>query len=258
MPARRSPVMLSRRRSSKPTTPAQKAGRRTGPDSVARPHPSSGASSVVTDYPLWCMDTGERCAAPNAASGRPASSTRADLDRRPPIRRRRECAACSMRFTTYERVEAARLVVIKRKTGPREFDRERLASGLRKALTRRPVPDGALKQPARREAEELRGPASPRCAVVADRCTCHGAASGASTRSPDIRRTSPACTRASRISRRSSARSTASMQSGATRSSSMCAATALAPRRAGDRRVTACPIATSARRWRTHRPHRPV
>ena len=66
-----------------------------------------------------------------------------DLDDSATIRRRRECSACSMRFTTYERVEAARLVVIKRDGSRQEFDRERLASGLRKALTRRPVPDGA-------------------------------------------------------------------------------------------------------------------
>lgn len=66
-----------------------------------------------------------------------------DLDESATIRRRRECAACSMRFTTYERVEAARLVVVKRDGSRQEFDRERLVSGLRKALTRRPVPDDA-------------------------------------------------------------------------------------------------------------------
>ena len=37
-----------------------------------------------------------------------------DLDDSATIRRRRECAACAIRFTTYERVEAARLVVVKR------------------------------------------------------------------------------------------------------------------------------------------------
>ena len=36
-----------------------------------------------------------------------------DLDDAATIRRRRECAACATRFTTYERVEAARLVVVK-------------------------------------------------------------------------------------------------------------------------------------------------
>ena len=58
-----------------------------------------------------------------------------DLDDSATIRRRRECAACAMRFTTYERVEAARLVVIKRDGARQEFDRDRLVSGLRKALT---------------------------------------------------------------------------------------------------------------------------
>jgi transcriptional repressor NrdR len=66
-----------------------------------------------------------------------------DLDDSATIRRRRECAACSARFTTYERTEAARLVVIKRDGGRQEFDRDKLAGGLRKALTRRPVPDGS-------------------------------------------------------------------------------------------------------------------
>lgn len=69
-----------------------------------------------------------------------------DLDDSVTIRRRRECAACSTRFTTYERIEAARLVVVKRDGTRQEFDRDKLASGLRKALTRRPVPDGAAEQ----------------------------------------------------------------------------------------------------------------
>jgi transcriptional repressor NrdR len=79
-----------------------------------------------------------------------------DLDDSATIRRRRECAACSMRFTTYERVEAARLVVIKRDDSRQEFDRERLTSGLRKALTRRPVPDGAAETAADSIEAELR------------------------------------------------------------------------------------------------------
>ena len=69
-----------------------------------------------------------------------------DLDDSATIRRRRECAACSMRFTTYERIEAARLVIVKRDGTRQEFDREKLASGLRKALTRRPVPASAADQ----------------------------------------------------------------------------------------------------------------
>jgi transcriptional repressor NrdR len=71
-----------------------------------------------------------------------------DLDDSATIRRRRECAACSARFTTYERVEAARLLVVKRDGTRQEFDRDKLANGLRKALTRRPIPESAADQAA--------------------------------------------------------------------------------------------------------------
>jgi transcriptional repressor NrdR len=64
------------------------------------------------------------------------------------IRRRRECETCGTRFTTYERIEAPRLVVVKRDGTRQEFDRDKLASGLRKALTRRPVPEDAAEQAA--------------------------------------------------------------------------------------------------------------
>ena len=71
-----------------------------------------------------------------------------DLDDAATIRRRRECIACGARFTTYERIEAARLVVVKRDGTRQEFDRDKLAAGLLKALTRRPVPDGAAERAA--------------------------------------------------------------------------------------------------------------
>jgi transcriptional repressor NrdR len=79
-----------------------------------------------------------------------------DLDESATIRRRRECNACATRFTTYERIEAARLVVVKRDGARQEFDRERLVTGLRKALTRRPVPDDAAAVAADRIEAELR------------------------------------------------------------------------------------------------------
>jgi transcriptional repressor NrdR len=80
-----------------------------------------------------------------------------DLDDSATIRRRRECASCATRFTTYERVEAARLLVVKRDGTRQEFDRDKLANGLRKALTRRPVPDGAAEQAADEIEAQLRG-----------------------------------------------------------------------------------------------------
>jgi transcriptional repressor NrdR len=62
------------------------------------------------------------------------------------IRRRRECETCGARFTTYERIEAPRLVVVKRDGSREEFDREKLVKGLGRALTRRPLPDDAAEQ----------------------------------------------------------------------------------------------------------------
>jgi transcriptional repressor NrdR len=55
------------------------------------------------------------------------------------IRRRRECVGCGYRFTTYEEVERAGLVVLKRDGRREEFSREKLLSGLRKACQKRPV-----------------------------------------------------------------------------------------------------------------------
>lgn len=62
-----------------------------------------------------------------------------DLESGSTIRRRRECEACAHRFTTYERPEGARLVVVKRDGSREEFDREKLRAGLLKALQKRPV-----------------------------------------------------------------------------------------------------------------------
>lgn len=55
------------------------------------------------------------------------------------IRRRRECLKCEKRFTSYERVEAVLPMIVK-KDGRREpFDRQKILSGLEKALEKRPV-----------------------------------------------------------------------------------------------------------------------
>jgi transcriptional repressor NrdR len=53
------------------------------------------------------------------------------------IRRRRECADCNRRFTTYERIEEVPLWVVK-KDGRRElFDRAKLLRGMMKACEKR-------------------------------------------------------------------------------------------------------------------------
>lgn len=95
-----------------------------------------------------------RCPQCNARDTRVVDSR--DLDDAATVRRRRECVGCSTRFTTYERVEAARLVVLKRDGTRQEFDRDKLAAGLRKALTRRPVAGGLAEQAADEIEAELR------------------------------------------------------------------------------------------------------
>ena len=62
-----------------------------------------------------------------------------DLEGGTTIRRRRECEACSHRFTTYERPEGARLIVTKRDGSRQDYDRAKLQAGLLKALEKRPV-----------------------------------------------------------------------------------------------------------------------
>jgi len=60
------------------------------------------------------------------------------------IRRRRECAACGHRFTTYEEVEHEGLMVLKRDGRHEEFSREKLLAGIRKACQKRPVTPKAM------------------------------------------------------------------------------------------------------------------
>lgn len=48
-------------------------------------------------------------------------------------RRRRECKKCLKRFTTYERVERAPLIVIKKEGKREQFDREKVRGGILKA-----------------------------------------------------------------------------------------------------------------------------
>jgi transcriptional repressor NrdR len=76
------------------------------------------------------------------------------------IRRRRECETCGTRFTTYERIEAPRLMVVKRDGARQEFDREKLVSGFRKALTRRPLPEESAEQAADQIEAQLRAAGS--------------------------------------------------------------------------------------------------
>ncbi len=60
------------------------------------------------------------------------------------IRRRRACPKCNERFTTYERVENAVPMVIKKDDRREPFDRQKIKQGLLKACEKRPISIDAI------------------------------------------------------------------------------------------------------------------
>lgn len=55
------------------------------------------------------------------------------------IRRRRFCAACGARFTTFERVQLRELTIVKKSGRKVPFDREKLMRSIQIAVRKRPV-----------------------------------------------------------------------------------------------------------------------
>ena len=55
------------------------------------------------------------------------------------IRRRRECLSCCRRFTTYETVEFAPIMVVKKDGRRQSFDRRKILNGMLRACEKRPV-----------------------------------------------------------------------------------------------------------------------
>jgi transcriptional repressor NrdR len=60
------------------------------------------------------------------------------------VRRRRECADCERRFTTYERVQTRELLVGKQDGRTEGFNRDKLWASLNKACAKRPLPTGSV------------------------------------------------------------------------------------------------------------------
>ena len=60
------------------------------------------------------------------------------------IRRRRRCASCDKRFTTYERIELTMPILVKKNGSRTEFASTKLRSSLMLALRKRPVPADAI------------------------------------------------------------------------------------------------------------------
>jgi transcriptional repressor NrdR len=73
------------------------------------------------------------------------------LDSRPAregsaVRRRRECSKCGNRYTTYESVERASLMVVKRDSSREPYDRDKLLRGVMLACRKRPVSREAMER----------------------------------------------------------------------------------------------------------------
>ena len=60
------------------------------------------------------------------------------------ISRRRECAACNQRYTTFERIEEAPLFVVKRSGDREPFNRAKILLGVRAACKNRPVDEEVM------------------------------------------------------------------------------------------------------------------
>ena len=71
------------------------------------------------------------------------------------VRRRRECLLCHHRFTTYERIHAAPLVIAKSDGRREEFDAGKLFQSVRIACAKRPLETGALEKLTRDVENEL-------------------------------------------------------------------------------------------------------
>ncbi len=55
------------------------------------------------------------------------------------IRRRRQCDECKRRFTTYEKIEAIPLVVIKKDNNREPYDRSKIEAGVFRSCHKRPI-----------------------------------------------------------------------------------------------------------------------
>jgi transcriptional repressor NrdR len=60
------------------------------------------------------------------------------------IRRRRNCAECGGRFTTFERIQLRDLIVIKNNGSKEIFDREKLFQSMKMPLRKRPIDNAKL------------------------------------------------------------------------------------------------------------------
>jgi transcriptional repressor NrdR len=89
------------------------------------------------------------------------------------VRRRRECLdpRCKHRFTTYERMEAPRLFVVKKDGRREQYNRDKIIAGLRKACEKRPISEHSMEAVAADLERELfaRGESEVSSALVGEK-----------------------------------------------------------------------------------------
>lgn len=71
------------------------------------------------------------------------------------VRRRRECSCCRFRFTTFERIEPARAVVIKKDGREEPFMKEKIIRGVRRAANKTTLSDAEIKRIAEEVEQEV-------------------------------------------------------------------------------------------------------
>lgn len=62
------------------------------------------------------------------------------------IRRRRVCDVCNKRFTTYEKVEAIPLIIVKKDDNREAYDRSKIETGVLRACHKRPVSTDSIEK----------------------------------------------------------------------------------------------------------------
>ncbi len=72
------------------------------------------------------------------------------------IRRRRECLACSRRYTTFERPEEVPLIIVKRNGVEEPFDSAKVVEGIKRACKNRPVTVAEIESIAEDVEDEMR------------------------------------------------------------------------------------------------------
>jgi transcriptional repressor NrdR len=92
----------------------------------------------------WCHHEDDR-----VVDSRPAEAGAA-------IRRRRECASCGRRYTTFERIEGLGVTVVKRDGSKQAFSRDKVLSGMHQALAGRSVDEDRVQKAVDRVGERLR------------------------------------------------------------------------------------------------------